>query len=1176
MFRGPKHHARQTDGPTVKPRKPADRLVYICNHCTRKWVRRVLYFSQFNESLSKTMRCYRCSSEVFPQSRDAFKSIQSDIVAPSSGQTEELTDYYINTCGEKNKHAIFGWEAITGFPVLFDTGAEVSVISTRCCGSIKHLTPSPMPFLKGVTGQKIDVMGKCLFLLDLGFSKVLDHIFVVVDLDLPYIILGLDFMKAHGLILDTKSETVILNISKEQIELSTFADVSEFTCNEPLYERDLIRSLTINSVGTCDEDKSEEAKQAEQRCYNLLNSFPELTCDPDYHKPAKHPFKLDIELIDPSPISQKPRRFSMSNQEIIKQHMIDLEKKGALKRGASGYVSPVVLVPKKNGKTRVCIDYTKLNSQTMPLNYPLPLIRDLAFYLKNNHCWYSVIDLREAYYSLPLTSRASDKAAIITYQGVYKPTRTQFGLMNAPAKFCEMVAAMISGLETFVFYYLDDFIVFSETIDDHLFHIEQLFERLSQFGMILQLEKCNFCANQVKFLGYQVSNKGLLPVRDNLLAIKEIKPPTNLQELRRFLGMINYYNNFVPNLALILAPLHELLKGKLRPKKRKLEWEEKHRISFEQAKQALLNCVNLAFDDAKKPLVLTTDGSGTHCGAVLEIDVSSSEVKESRPLAFFSKAFAPTTRTRSTFNRELTAIYLSVKHFKHVIRGRSLLIKTDHKALVNAVNNGSGEHSIHEQGMINYVKEYNPQMAHITGEQNPVADTLSRPNSVINCINSVKWEIPSIEDFAKYQGEDPELIRTVEVLKSSKKLNVEIRNVGDFILYGVRDDENTRFRPIVPNSLQPSVFHTFHDTLHQGGTKSLELIKRYYFWETMNEDVNKWVKYCPKCQSCKVTKHNRQVLENFPNNPKRLEVVHLDVVGPLNPPSYDYRFLLTMRDRNTGFIKMAPLFDKSSASVSRAFKADWVSTFGVPEKIITDNGREFTSSEFEGTCSIMGIKHIYTTPYHPQSNGFIERIHRMVKVALRTLDDKEGWVDQIPLISLMINNQVSDINSYTPYQKTFGKFCRVPGVIVDSECNGSTSNKDVEIFCEVMSHHQRHARALQSSNSQMDSNLTNASYVWVRKEGVQPSLSPVYDGPYPVVEKNNKYFVICSWEGEKKISVDRLKTAYVYEHENIIDSIPEMAHPEDVIDPIPEETTPDETPLRRSKRVIRKPNRLDL
>ena len=383
---------------------------------------------------------------------------------------------------------------------------------------------------------------------------------------------------------------------------------------------------------------------------------------------------------------------------------------------------------------------------------------------------------------------------------------------------------------TLFFYYLDDFIVFSETIEDHWAHLQQLFVRLSNFGMIIQPEKCHFCESEVNFLGYKISNKGLLPVHDNVEAIRKITPPTNLQELRRFLGMITYYNNFIPNLALILSPLHELLKGKLRPKKRKLIWEDQHKVSFERAKQALMNCIHLAFDDSNKPLILTTDGSGTHCGAVLEVSTVVERCEMSRPLAFFSKSFAPTTRTRSTFNRELTAVYLAVKHFKHIVRGRELLIKTDHKALVNAVENGIGEHSMHEQCMINYVKEYGPRMEHISGEENAVADSLSRPNSLfINCINTAEWKIPTVEDFAMYQAEDPCLIQELEKVKTSNKWRLENRKVGEHILHGVRDEENSRFRPVVPNGLRSAIFHNFHDTLHQGVEKSLDVIPSHYF-----------------------------------------------------------------------------------------------------------------------------------------------------------------------------------------------------------------------------------------------------------------------------------------------------------------------------------------------------------
>ena len=570
-------------------------------------------------------------------------------------------------------------------------------------------------------------------------------------------------------------------------------------------------------------------------------------------------------------------------------------------RGSSTYVSPVVLVPKKNGGTRVCVDYTKVNSQTVPLNYPIPLIRDLVFRLQYNHSWFTVLDLREAYFSLPLTRRASRRAAIITYDGVFKPLCTQFGLKNAPARFCELVASMIRGLESSVFYYLDDFIIFSKTIDEHVVHVRQLLERLDEYGMYIQIEKCHFCEPQVNFLGYQISENGFLPMVDNVQAIRAMIPPTNLQELRRFLGMMNYYHNFIPKIAHILSPLYDLLKGTKRPKKRKLDWLPFHQNAFENAKLALVKITHLSLDDATKPLVLTTDGSATHCGAVLELMLDEGN---NQPLAFFSKGFAKTTSCRSAFNRELTSIFLSVKHFKHFVRGRTFFIRTDHKALVNAINNGQGEHSINEQKMINYVKEYGPIMQHIPGSANPVADTLSRPSvELVSCVKKVEWSIPAMEEFAACQSEDPFLQQELNFIQSPRsKLKLVTRQLVESVLFGVTDDENPKFRPIVPRIFQSSVFHMFHDILHQGNKKSFEIIRRHYFWSTMREDVEKWVQHCPKCQCCKVTKHNRQALENFPDNPKRLSIVHIDVVGPLHPEVQEFKYLLTMRDRNTGFI----------------------------------------------------------------------------------------------------------------------------------------------------------------------------------------------------------------------------------------------------------------------------------
>ena len=330
--------------------------------------------------------------------------------------------------------------------------------------------------------------------------------------------------------------------------------------------------------------------------------------------------------------------------------------------------------------------------------------------------------------------------------------------------------------------------------------------------------------------------------------------------------------------------------------------------------------------------------------------------------------------------------------------------------------------------------------------------------------------------------------------------------------------------------------------------------------------------------------------------------MHMDLVGPLNPASDEYQFLLTIRDRNTGFSRLIPLLNKNSSSVVRAFKSSWVEIFGIPETVVTDNGGEFVSSEFDSTCESLGIRHIRTTPYHPQSNGFIERIHRVVKTALRCLEEKEEWIDHIPFISLMLNNQVADTNLYTPYQKTFGKVCKVPGVILLNEgCVEDTSpdDRNMQLFCEMMSQHTRSARPLDLHSGYVDKNLMKADHVWVRKEGVRPSLAAFYEGPYPVMRKFRKYFIIRSWEGERKISVDRLKTAYLmstleeavanpdqeswsYEvrpREEVAETEPQSDSDSD-LQAMEQDCTTDydthNTALRRSARESRAPEKLDL
>ena len=348
-------------------------------------------------------------------------------------------------------------------------------------------------------------------------------------------------------------------------------------------------------------------------------------------------------------------------------------------------------------------------------------------------------------------------------------------------------------------------------------------------------------------------------------------------------------------------------------------------------------------------------------------------------------------------------------------------------------------------------------------------------------------------------------------------------------LFGVVDHHNDEetFRPWIPPSLRPLVYHTLHDILHQGQKQSVETVSTYYYWSSLNKDIKTCTKCCPRCQSCKITRHNRQRLQSYPGNLPRLQVIHMDLMGPLEE-SDSNRYCLTMRDRGTGFLVMKPIPKKTSASVVDGIRSGFIANFGVPSTIITDNGREFDSAWFREFCCSLGIQHKRVSAYHPQANGFIERVHKTIKVSLKALDDPSEWASHLPLIQLFYNNQVSDVNVFTPFQLVFGQAASLPGAFVNILSEEGphpmfTSVIDAMVFFENMSHHRRLSRGLPPREARLEKTLFEAERVLVRVDNVVPPLHPRYRGPFQVIARFDKYCSIQCEDGLKNVSVDRLK-----------------------------------------------------
>merc|ERR1712240_272972 len=231
---------------------------------------------------------------------------------------------------------------------------------------------------------------------------------------------------------------------------------------------------------------------------------------------------------------------------------------------------------------------------------------------------------------------------------------------------------------------IDDIIIYSKSMEEHMQHLFEVLFTLNKFGLHINREKCKFAAKEVQYLGHILSSKGFYMQQNKVEAIENFQTPKTIKQLRSFLGCLNYYNKFAPKLAEILQPLYELTIGEPKNSRKKLNWETKHQVAFEKSIQTLVSATHLSYEDPKKELILSTDASSTHVGAVLE---QKNDLGIYKPLAFFSKKLPVLKSVRSVFFRELTGLYLSIKHFKVRIIGRQLRVRTDHLALVNAINN---------------------------------------------------------------------------------------------------------------------------------------------------------------------------------------------------------------------------------------------------------------------------------------------------------------------------------------------------------------------------------------------------------------------------------------------------------------------------------------------------------
>ncbi|EYC35032.1 hypothetical protein Y032_1180g3735 [Ancylostoma ceylanicum] len=741
-----------------------------------------------------------------------------------------------------------------------------------------------------------------------------------------------------------------------------------------------------------------------------------------------------IDTGDSPPIKQKTRPVPLGARQEFKSIIHGLLERGIITKSKSDWASPVVLVRKKDGSLRLCIDYRALNKVTKQDSYPLPTI-DTVIQSLGSKKVFSTLDMASGYWQIKLSEAAKEKSAFTTSEGLFQFEVLPFGLSTSPAKFqrlMDMVLGELQIKDSEVFVYIDDILIATETAERHNEILEMVFRAFRKANLKLKPQKCEFFKRKVHFLGHIIDDSGVSTDPDKISKIKEYPAPSNVNELRTFLGMAAYYRKFILGFSRIARPLYSLTSPKA-----KWRWSDTETSAFEKLKEVMTQAPVLAQPDVtaardhSRPFIIYTDASGDGVGAVL---CQEGTDKMLHPLYFASKSLTKAEKNYHITDLEALAVVFALKKFHFFIYGLKTIVRTDHKPLTCLFKQTNVSARVLRWAL--EVQRYRLEIQYVAGKANAVADSLSR-GVAKETVKEDEMNVGGEAIVAQIEVEESVWLRELEQDPDYMSVIEKVRNgedseavslprcakkyrIADFTIdHGdLKMMTEAGMVTVVPKTRRRAVFHEAHGGMmagHLNGRKLLRNLKKMVFWEGMEQDIMKWSRSCRECFLARNHQQNIPPLKPITTS-RPFELIGVDLVE-LGLSEQGNRYALVVIDHFTKFLGAYPIPDKTAKTVARTIFERWICDgCRWPKTIHSDQGPEFVNSILSEICEITGIKQSTTKGYNPRENGVTERaigtITRMLKK--KTVIPTQ-WDILLPMVVFAYNSAPHEAVGESPF-----------------------------------------------------------------------------------------------------------------------------------------------------------------